>query len=141
MVVSAQPNFWSTQPTTAVYAPSAQITARRGSSGSRPSTTLAPSRSCTFAGKTAKPQIRPTVSTSTCRLRPPIFFPRVVPLGAAGLGRLDGLAVEHAGRRRRLATVQLAQVHPQDGVDLGDQPGIAPGVEVVGQAVTYAFNN
>src|SRR5262245_59677297 len=111
MVVSTQPNCCLTQSATAAYAPSAQTTASRGSAGRRPSTTLAPSQSCPSAGSTARPQISPSVSTTTCRLRPAIFFPRVVPLGAAGLGRLDRLAVDHASAGGRLAVVQPAQVH------------------------------
>src|SRR5205823_13628541 len=128
---STQPNCSDTQSTTAAYAPSAQITASRGRSGSRPSRVLAPSRSWTSAGSTASPQISPSVSTSTCRLRPPIFFPRVVPLRAAGLGRLDRLAVDHPGAGGVRPVVQAAQVHAQDGVNLLDQARVAPGVEVV----------
>ena len=67
-----------------------------------------------------------------CRLRPPIFFPRVVPPGSAGLGRLDGLAVDDAGGGRRLAAGAGAGVAAQGGVDLRPQAAVAPGVEVVG---------
>src|SRR5262249_4281566 len=132
MVVMIQPNRWSTQPTTAVYAPSAQMTASRGSWGSRPRRSLAPSRSCTSAGSTASPHSRPRVSTSTCRLRPPTFFPRVVALGPAGLGGLDRLAVDHGGAGRRLAAIHLAHILAQDVVDLLPDAGVPPGVEVVG---------
>src|SRR5579859_2546945 len=132
MVVSTQPNVCRTHSATAVYAPSAQMTCSRGSRPrTRSSNVLAPSRSCTSAGSTTKPQISPSVSTRTCRLRPPIFFPRVVPLGAADLRGLDRLAVHHGGTGGRFAVVQLPQVDPEHAVDLLDQPGVAPGVEVV----------
>src|ERR1700722_4387702 len=132
MVGRTQPNVCRTHSATAVSAPSAQMTWRRGSRPRIPSNKrLAPSRSCTSAGRTTKPQISPSVSTSKCRLRPPIFFPGVVPLGAADFRGLDRLAVHYGGTGRRFATLQLPQVHAQDAVDLLDQSGIAPGVEVV----------
>ena len=117
--MSTQPNDSRTQSTTAAYAPSAQTTARRGSRPrTRSNSTLAPSRSWTSAGSTASPQIRPSVSTRMWRLRPPIFFSRVVPPGSAGLGRLDGLTVDDAGGGRRLAAGAGAGVAAQGGVDL-----------------------
>src|SRR3954463_14651636 len=68
----------------------------------RRNTSTAPSQSVGAAGRTARPQISPRVSTSRCRLRPATFFPPVVPLRAAGLGGLDALAVDDRQARRRL---------------------------------------
>src|SRR5262249_57116928 len=115
---------------------SAQPSAGRGSAPpTRRKTSLAPSQSWMSAGRTARPQTSPSVSTSRCRLRPPIFFPGVVPLGAAGLGRLHRLAVDHPGGRRRLPLVELADVHPQDVVDRFPEAPVPPGVEVVGDGL------
>src|SRR5438105_4783899 len=116
----------------ATYAPSAQISWSLGNSlCTRCSRTLAPSRSCMSAGRTTKPQIKPSVSTSTCRLRPAIFFPRVVALGSAGFGRLHRLAVNHGSAGRFLAMVGLTQVHPQNVVDSLPHTAVAPRIEVV----------
>ena len=98
-------------------------------------TSSAPSQSWTFAGRTASPQIRPSVSTSRCRLRPATFFSPVVALGAAGLGRLDRLAVEDAGAGGRLPPVQPPDLGPQGGVDLLPDALVPPGVEVVGDGL------
>lgn len=96
--MTTQPNVCCTQATTDAYAPSAQMSCNRGSRPrTRSNNTLVPSRSCTSAGSTTKPQISPSVSTNGCRLRPLIFFPRVVALGAADLGGLDRLAIHHGG--------------------------------------------
>ena len=57
------------------------------------------------------------MSTSRCRLRPAIFFPRVVAPIPAAAGRLDRLAVQHGGRRVPGATVQLPHLGPQGVVD------------------------
>src|ERR1700677_224289 len=131
-VVSTQPNCCRTQVTTAVYAPSAQMTCSRGNRPrTRSNNVLAPSRSCTSAGSTTKPQMSPNVSTNRCRLRPPIFFSRVVALGTADFRGLDRLAIHYGGAGRRLTVLQLSQTHPENVVDLFQQPGIAPGVEVV----------
>src|SRR5262249_1959551 len=83
----------------------------------------------------ASPQIRPRVSTKTCRLRPAIFFPAVVALGAAGLGRLDRLAIEDAGAGRRLAVVEEANASPQRGMNVLPDALATPGVEVVGDGL------
>jgi hypothetical protein len=64
-------------------------------------------------------------------LRPATFFPPVVPLRAAGLGRLHRLAVQDAGRRRRLLAGQHPDVGPEGGVDPLPDALIPPGVEVV----------
>src|SRR5262245_11978873 len=80
----------------------------------------------------ASPQISPSVSTSTCRLRPAIFFSAVVPLGATGLGRLHRLAVQDTGTGGRLSPGQGANLGPQGGVDLLPDTSVPPGVEVVG---------
>src|SRR6185369_987888 len=113
------------------YALSAHTRASRGNpSPTRSKTSTAPSQSVGAAGRTASPQISPSVSTRRCRLRPDTFFPPVVPLGAARLGRLDALAVDHAGAGRLLAVEQLADVAPEDVVQLVPDTGVAPGVEV-----------
>ena len=92
-----------------------------------------PVRSCTSAGSTASPQIRPSVSTRMCRLHRPIFFPRVVPPGSAGLGRLDGLAVDDAGGGRRLAAGAGAGVAAPGRRGPRPQAAVAPGLELVGR--------
>jgi len=130
--VSNQPKVSWTQAATAVYAPSAQITCRRGSSPrTRSSKALAPSRSWTSAGRTAKPQIKPSVSTSTCRLRPPIFFPRVVALGATRFRGLDSLAVHHRGAGSWFAAFNSPHIDAQGAMDLLPNSVGAPSVEVV----------
>src|ERR1700677_4142341 len=131
-VVSTQPNCCRTQVTTALYPPFPQLTCSRGNRPrTRSNNVLAPSRSCTSAGSTTKPQMSPNVSTNRCRLRPPIFFSRVVALGTADFRGLDRLAIHYGGAGRRLTVLQLSQTHPENVVDLFQQPGIAPGVEVV----------
>src|SRR5271165_543401 len=132
MGVSSQPNVSCTQPMMAAYAPSAQITCSRGSwSRTRCSSVLAPSRSWTSAGRTMRPQINPSVSTSRCRLRPLIFFPRVVALGPAGFRRLDALAVDDRRAGRVLSAIGAADVETEDGVDFLPDAFVTPGVEVV----------
>src|SRR5262249_59642223 len=78
----------------------------------------APSQSVGAAGRTARPQISPRVSTSRCRLRPETFFPPVVPLRAAGLGGLDALAVDDRQARRRLLASRSPDLGPQPPLDL-----------------------
>jgi hypothetical protein len=68
-------------------------------------------------------------------LRPPIFFSRVVALGATRFGRLDGLTIEDAGTRRVLAIIKAADVNAEDVVDLLPEALIPPGVEVVGDGL------
>src|SRR6185312_3919501 len=63
--------------------------------------------------------------------RPDTFFPPVVPLRAARLGRLHGLAVDHPGAGRLLPAEQLADVPPEGVVQPVPDPGVPPGVEVV----------
>jgi len=111
---------------------------RTGASSQHP-----PSRSCTQAGTTSNAHTIPSESTATNRLRPLVFFPRVVPLGSADMGRLHRLAIhtQRLGRRRR-SSIQ-AHLLTQGGVDLVPHPGHAPeaeagvdglpGREVVGQ--------
>lgn len=83
-----------------LYAVSAQMTfGNFTDSRNADSANLPPSRSCVHAGVTTSAQTRPSVSTTTWRLRPTTFFPPVVAAEAALFGRLDGLAVED--RRRR----------------------------------------
>src|SRR5262249_3204828 len=108
-----QRQHWVTHPTSALSPAPAQTLASRGRDRpTRPKTTLAPSQSCTSAGRTARPQISPRVSTSRCRLRPDTFFPPVVPLGAAGLGGLDALAVDDRQARRRLLASRSPDLGP-----------------------------
>src|SRR5262245_20988279 len=129
---STQPAFLPTQSASARYAESAHTRANRGSpSPTRRNTSTAPSQSVGAAGRTASPQISPSVSTSRCRLRPATFFPPVVPLRAARLGRLHGLAIGHAGARRLLPVEELADVPPEGVVELLPDALVAPGVEVV----------
>src|SRR5262245_59848018 len=133
---NTQPAFLPTQSASARYAESAHTRANRGSpSPTRRNTSTAPSQSVGAAGRTASPQISPSVSTSTCRLRPATFFPPVVALGAAGLGRLHRLAVDDAGAGGRLPPGQAPDLGPQGGMDLLPDPGVPPGVEVVGDGL------
>src|SRR5262249_25963932 len=97
----------------------------------RRNTSLAPSKSCTFAGSTATAQTSPSVSTRMCRLRPLISFPRVEPLGPAGLGGLDALAVDDGPPGGVLLAPQPSEADAEDGVDLLEDALIPPGVEVV----------
>lgn len=103
------------QLTTDRYAVSAQMTfGNFTDSWNTSRASFAPSRSCTLAGVTTNAQTSPSESTTTCRLRPRSFFPRVVATGPALLGRLDGLAVEHRrrglGRPARLLADPIAEL-------------------------------
>jgi hypothetical protein len=64
-------------------------------------------------------------------LRPDTFFPPVVPLRAAGFGRLHTLAVDDTGAGRLLAVKEFADVSPEDVVEFLPDPGVTPGIEVV----------
>src|SRR5947208_12824630 len=122
----------ATHSASARYAASAHTRASRGrASPTRLNTSAAPSQSVGDAGSTARPQISPRVSTSTCRLRPATFFPPVVPLRAAGLGRLHALAVHDARTRGLLPVEELADVPPEDVVQPLPHPGVPPRVEVI----------
>src|SRR5262249_5953238 len=101
----------------------------------RLNTSTAPSQSVGAAGRTARPQISPSVSTSRCRLRPATFFPPVVPLRAARLGRLDALAVDDRPAGGIFAVVQAADADAEDVVDLVPEALVPPGVEVVGDGL------
>src|SRR5262249_17280751 len=106
--------------------------ANRGSCPTdRRTNSLAPSQSCTSAGSTASAPISPSVSTRRCRLRPLIFFRRVVAVGATRLGRLDGLRVDHTGAGRVGAAVQATKIDAEDVMNLLPKALIPPGVEVV----------
>src|SRR5690606_27037309 len=74
-------------------------------------------------------QISPRESTPMNRLRPLTFFPPVVPLRAAAVGRLDGLSVHPQGFRTRRGTGLDAAVLTQRGVDLVPDPGQTPVAE------------
>ena len=81
---------------------------------------------------TFTPRIRPRVSTSRWRLRPPIFLPassadRVAPL----LGAFDALALEDGRRRRGLAAFGDAHLDPQAIVEFFPEAALAPGREVI----------
>src|SRR5262249_58197434 len=101
VLVAGQPQFRLTQWTNRRLKPAAAITSRTRASSPRTSASSQqpPSRSCTSAGSTSKAHTKPSESTATKRLRPLTFFPPVVALGAADVGRLDRLAV-HPQRRR-----------------------------------------
>src|SRR5271165_4715325 len=96
---------------------------------------MAPSQSVGAAGSTANPPIRPSLSTSRCRLRPGSFFAPVVPLGAAGFSRLHRLAVANPGTGRRLGPVGDLELGAQGGVDPLPDAAVPPGVEPVGGAL------
>jgi|SRR5688572_8730567 len=111
-----QRHFSCAHSTSARYAWSAQrilgrlTWLRNASKANRP-----PSRSCTSAGVITSAHKSPSVSTTTCRLRPATFFSRIVAAWPALLGGLHTLAVEDRSRRfglfARLASHPLAQ-HP-----------------------------
>src|SRR5581483_6689223 len=90
-------------------------------------TRCAPSPSCTSAVVTTNASTSPVMSTSVCRLRPTIFFSRVVPSFSRVIRRLDGLAVQGGGTWfRRLALDFQAQVVADFGVQRLPQPGQLP---------------
>src|SRR3974377_796580 len=101
----------------------------------RLNTSMAPSHSVGAAARTASPQISPSVSTNTCRLRPGIFFSPVVPLGAAGLGALDRLAVDNPGAGRRFLAGGGPDLRSEGSVDLLPDAVVPPGVEGVGDGL------
>ena len=57
-------------------------------------------------------------------LAPPDFLARVMAPNPAALGGFDALAVDHTGRWRCFAALDLAQVHHQHGVDRLEQSGV-----------------
>src|ERR1700739_171368 len=63
---------------------------------------------------TSTASTKPSVSTSRWRLRPEIFFSRVVPAYAASVGGLHRLTIEDGGTRLRLAALECAKRPPQD---------------------------
>src|SRR5918911_1053402 len=90
----------------------------------RPKTQRAPSASDMAAVSTALASRFPTLSTTTCRLRPATFLARVVAPLASGLGGLHALTVDH--KRAGLCTPPglLAHLLDQRRVDL--LPGAVP---------------
>src|SRR5262245_55403041 len=66
-----------------------------------------------------------------CRLTPRIFFPRVVPPGAGGPGRLDGLAVEAAGAGLGPLPGRFPDPAAQRVVDPLPEPVAPPPMEVI----------
>src|SRR5438874_5536595 len=95
------------------------------------STCLAPARSLMSAGLTTTRKRLPSVSTSMCHLRPSTFFSPVEPALAAGFGRLDALAIQHAGTRARLPADPLPGAFPQSIVDPYERAVRVPEVKVV----------
>jgi hypothetical protein len=59
----------------------------------------------------------------------------VIALGATGLRRLDRLAVDDGGTRRRLSGGDGTDPGPEGVVDQFPHPGVPPGVEVVGDGL------
>src|SRR5437868_5616646 len=112
------------------------MTSRWGySSVSRRKSTWAPAWSDRSAGTTRTRKRLPRVSTSSCRLRPRIFFPPIIAAWPADFGRLDGLAVQD--RRRGLwCPSRLVPVLLPQGL-LQPVPGAiaAPGIIVVAHAL------
>src|SRR5215468_416354 len=84
-----------------------------------------------LAGTTSRAQINPRVSTATNRLRPTIFFPRVVAFWPALLGRLHRLAVENSRRRLGRFSRLLADLVPHRIVNPVPGAVLLPGPEVV----------
>src|SRR5262249_10030908 len=83
-----------------------------------------PSRTSAARPDTAHP--RPRESAPMNRLRPPTFFPPVVPLGAAAVGGLDRLAVHPEGGGRGRGPGLQADVLAQGGVDAVPDAGQPP---------------
>src|SRR5262245_28396256 len=131
VVVTAQPQKRLTQSMKRLLKPESTMTSR--SKGNNPRTLASsqrpPSRSCTDAATTITAQTRPSESVLTNRLRPLIFFPPVVPLGAAAVGRLDRLAVHPAGFRRGRGAGVEADLRPQRVVELLPVALDPPGAE------------
>src|SRR5512132_3564310 len=94
----------------------------------------APSRSWISAAWTTAPTSSPLVSVRMCRLRPLIFLPASKPRGPTRLGGFDRLAIDHPGRRARLAPSHLARLHQQVMVDQFPPSIVPPLVEIAGRA-------
>ncbi len=100
-------------------------------SRARASTASAPTASGTLAAWTSTVSNRPAVSTSRCRLRPLVFFPRVVAgLGGDG-GALGALAVDDGGGRLRVPPLARPVLRPQPVVDALKRPIARPRAEVI----------
>ena len=91
----------------------------------RVSTSASPSRSWTLAAWTMPRSRKPSVSTSTCRLRPLIFLPASKPRGPPLSAGLHRLAVDDPRGRLRLATGRLPCPH-QQGVVQAEQGAVPP---------------
>src|SRR5687768_5636206 len=120
-----QRHFSCAHSTSARYAWSAQrilgrlTWLRNASKANRP-----PSRSCTSAGVITSAHKSPSVSTTTCRLRPDTFFSRVVAAWPALLGGLHTLAVED--RSRRFGLFARLPPHPLAQGGVNPLPGAVP---------------
>src|SRR5437879_8693323 len=85
--------------------------------------TRAPAGSDPSAPSTLTANRLPCVSTSRCRLRPQIFFPRVVALlGTANRTGFDRLAVDDGCAWLSLSPFFLAHLHAQGLQDLLPDP-------------------
>jgi len=83
------------------------------------------------AGWTSTRTKNPCVATQNCRLRPLTFFSPVIAAFTACFGRCDGLGVQDADGRRRIAIQRVSRRVPQRSID-GDQGSITiPCVEIV----------
>src|SRR5436305_6716941 len=90
-----------------------------------------PCRSWVSAGTTISAQSSPRVSTATNRLRPASFFPPVVPVRAAVLGPLHGLAVHDRHRRLGPLAGGPPDLGPEGVVDRVPGAVLLPRPEVV----------
>src|SRR5215218_1553979 len=131
VIVTAQRHTLRTNSWNRLENPLSAITSRTRASRCRtpPSSQRPPSRSWTSAVSTDSAQTNPSQSTPMNRLRPLTFFPPVVPLRAAAVGRLDRLAVHPQclwGRRGAGLDTNLS---PKCGVNLLPNPGQAPVAE------------
>src|SRR5215211_6494752 len=91
-----------------------------------------PARSWVSAGTTISAHSSPRVSTATNRLRPATFFPPVVPVRAAVLRPLHGLAVDDGDRRLRLLPGGRPDLRAEGVVDAVPGAVPLPEPEVVG---------
>src|SRR5262245_22273070 len=83
------------------------------------------------AACTSTTSSRPPVSTTTCRLRPLIFFPPVEATAPAGLGRLRRLAVQYCRARLRRPPFAFPILPPQQVIHAPPRPVVLPLLEVV----------
>src|SRR4051812_14385217 len=120
------------------YVWSAQPFARLGHRARvRPNTQRAPAASDMAAVSTAMASRLPTLSTTTCRLRPATFLAGIIAALPSRLGALHTLAVDDKRGRLGLPPHLLADLLDQGGVDRFPGAFPTPFVEVVAYALPF----